>query len=212
VGPNGFLARGATITEPAGQRTYHERVVHCREDDCATCDSITEVDGGMGCCMMYRREVALEVGGYDPGWAPVWFDDFDLTMCMRRRGLKVFYLPDVRVVHHVGRRGEDESVARRAGLATRRAIGATLPPRLRRRISHRLNLDMPPDRIWQRLQHHYAYWREKWGFDMLNPDMEAVLERWGGTEVCWRYDQEMREAGEGIVAAYRAQPVAHTRL
>ena len=46
----------------------------------------------------------VELGGYDPGWAPVWFDDLDLTMCMRREGLKVFYLPDVRVIHHSGRR------------------------------------------------------------------------------------------------------------
>ncbi len=35
---------------------------------------------------------------------------------------------------------------------------------------------------------------------MLNPDMEAVLARWGGTEVCWRYDPDMREAGERIAA------------
>ena len=58
---------------------------------------------------------------------------------------------------------------------------------------------------------HYAYWREKWGFDMLNPDMPAVLERWGGTEVCWRYDREMREAGERIAAAYEANRSAAQR-
>ena len=60
-----------------------------------TCDPVAEVDGGIGCCMMYRREAALELGGYDPRWSPVWFDDLDLTMCLRREGLKVFYLPDV---------------------------------------------------------------------------------------------------------------------
>ena len=54
--------------------------------------------------MMYRREAALEPGGYDPGLEPVWFDDLDLTLCMRREGLKVFCLPEVRVVHHVGER------------------------------------------------------------------------------------------------------------
>ena len=35
---------------------------------------------------------------------------------------------------------------------------------------------------------------------MLNPDMDAVLERWGGTEVCWRYDDALRAAGEEILA------------
>jgi glycosyltransferase involved in cell wall biosynthesis len=212
VGPTGFHDRGAMITEPAGRRTYHQRVVRCREDDCAGCDSIAEVDGGIGCCMMFRRDVALELGGYDPGWAPVWFDDLDLTMCIRRHGLKVFYLPQVRVVHHVGRRLADESALRRARVAVRRRIGATLPPTMRRRISQGLDLDLPPRSTWARLEHHYAYWRQKWGFDMLNPDMEEVLERWGGTEVCWRYDRELREAGERIVAAYQAAlPVAKRR-
>jgi hypothetical protein len=46
---------------------------------------------------------------------------------------------------------------------------------------------------------------------MLNPDMEEVLERWGGTEICWRYHRELREAGERIVAAYRAAPPAAER-
>ena len=183
---------------------YHQRVIRSTEDDCATCDSIAEVDGGIGCCMMYRREVALEVGGYDPGWAPVWFDDLDLTMGIRRNGFKVFYLPDVRVIHHVGRRVKDERFARRAWLNTRRGIGRSVPASLRRRISQGLDLDRPPAKSWARLEHHYAYWREKWGFDMLNPDMDAVLERWGGTEVCWNYDPAMREAGERIVSAYQA--------
>jgi len=204
VGPTGFHDRGVAITEPVGRRTYHQRIARCREDDCPPCDSIAEVDGGIGCCMMYRRDVALDLGGYDPRWAPVWFDDLDLTMCIRREGLKVFYLPDVRVIHHVGRRIAEEPAWKRGRVAVRRRIGATLPPPVRRGISQRLNMDLPPPSTWARLQHHYAYWREKWGFDMLNPDMDAVLERWGGTEVCWRYDRELREAGQRIVAAYEA--------
>ena len=202
IGPTGFHDRGAEITEPVGRRTYHQRILRRQDGDCAACDSIAEVDGGIGCCMMYRRDVALEVGGYDPGWAPVWFDDLDLTMCIRRHGLKVFYLPGVRLVHHVGRRIADEPGAVRARVAVRKGIGAMLPARVRRGISQRLNLDLPPRHKWERIEHHYAYWREKWGFDMLNPDMDAVLERWGETEVCWRYDPERREAGERIVAAF----------
>ncbi|MBA2793821.1 MAG: glycosyltransferase [Thermoleophilaceae bacterium] len=204
VGPTGFHDRGVAITEPVGRRTYHQRIIRCREADCPACDSVAEVDCGIGCCMMYRRDVALELGGYDPAWAPVWFDDLDLTMCIRRQGLKVFYLPDVRVIHHVGRRIADATAPNRARLVVRRRIGATLPPAVRRGISQRLNMDLPPRATWARLQHHYAYWHEKWGFDMLNPDMDAVLDRWGGTEVAWRYDDELRAAGERIVAAYEA--------
>jgi glycosyltransferase involved in cell wall biosynthesis len=202
IGPEGFHDRGAVITEPVGRRTYHQRVVRSREEDCTACDPIAEVDGGIGCCMMFRRDVALELGGYDPGWAPVWLDDLDLTMCMRRQGLKVFYLPEVRVLHHVGLRLAGDPVARRTGMAVRRRIGSAFPPTVRRRISQRLRLDIPPRPIWARLQHHYAYWREKWGFDILNPDMDTVLERWGDTEVCWRYDIARRQVGEEIIRAY----------
>ena len=200
LGPDGFHDRGAVVEEPVGERTYHQRIVRRREDDCATCDTLAEVDGGIGCCMLYRREPAIEIGGYDPRWAPVWFDDLDLTMCMRREGLKVFYLPDVRVIHHVGRRVEDDPFVKRALLKTRRAVGKTLPVRLRRRISMKLNADLPPPHVWERLEHHYAYWREKWGWDILNPDIDAIQKRWGGTEICWRYDDGMREAGEWIAA------------
>ena len=142
-----------------------------------------EVDGGLGCCMAYRREAALEAGGYDPGFNPVWFDDLDLTLSLRRQGLKVFCLPEVEVVHHVGERiGRRDSALRCAAPPARRAATAT-----------RASRPHP-----ERLAHHYAYWREKWGFDLLNPDLQELQRRWGGTEVCWRYEPERRRAGEEI--------------
>jgi GT2 family glycosyltransferase len=210
LGPEGLHDRGTEITEAVGRRTYHHRTVRRREEDCPAFDRIAEVDGGIGCCMMYRREVALAVGGYDPGFAPVWFDDLDLTIAFRRHGLKVFFLPAVRVVHHLGdrRAGEEVPARRRAADAARRRLRVMLPPRVRHqlyhRITHRLDLDLPPPEHWERLAHHYAYWREKWGFDMLNPDMRALAERWGDTEVCWRTNPEMVEAGERIVEAFEA--------
>jgi len=39
---------------------------------------------------------------------------------------------------------------------------------------------------------------------MLNPDLPAVRERYGDSEVCWRYDEGMRAEGQRIVAAYEA--------
>ncbi len=188
IGPEGFHGRGSTITEPVGKRSYHERVERAEDGECPKCDTTAEVDGGAGCCMMYRREVALELGGYDSGFAPVWFDDLDLTLRMRTNGLKVFFHPDVRVVHHVG---QGRHGAR---------LGGVLPARARHRIAGRLGLHPLPHEQRDRLTHHYRYWREKWGFDLLNPDMEALRRRWGGTELCWRFDEGMREAGERIAS------------
>ena len=38
----------------------------------------------------------------------------------------------------------------------------------------------------------------------MNPDLDYILERYAGTEVCWAYDEEMRRAGEEIAARYAA--------
>ncbi len=180
TGPEGLHDRGSTIAEPVGRRTYHGAVRRRRD----ACRATAEVDGGLGCCMAYRREAAVEAGGYDPGFNPVWFDDLDLTLSLRREGLKVFCLPEVEVVHHVGERiGRRDSLLRRA-----------VPARLRR-----LAKPTHPER----LAHHYAYWREKWGFDLLNPDLKELQRRWGGTEVCWRYEPERRRAGEEIAARWQ---------
>jgi GT2 family glycosyltransferase len=208
LGPTGFHDRGAVITEPVGRRTYHQRVVRFREDACRACETVAEVDGGIGCCMMYRRSVALELGGYDPGYDPVWLDDLDLTLCIRRRGLKAFFMPDVRVIHHVGRRMAEESARKRVVRATRRGAGRLFPAHVRRRISQTLNADRPPREQWERLLHHYAYFRQKWGFDMLNPDMQALADRWGDTELCWQLNREMRETGERIVDAWERRTIA----
>jgi hypothetical protein len=154
--------------------------------------------------MMYRRRTALGVGGYDPGFAPVWFDDLDITLAIRRQGHKVFFLPDVRVVHHLGKRDPLTPTPGRVVRGLGRRAAGLLPKRARLSAAQALRLDLPPPEHRERLSHHYAYWRAKWGFDLLNPDMDAVRERWGETEICWRTSPEMRAEGERIVAAYEA--------
>ena len=54
------------------------------------------------------------------------------------------------------------------------------------------------------IERHRAHWRAKWGFDPVNPDVDEVLRRYAGTEVCWRFDEDMRRAGEEIVTRFRA--------
>ena len=204
VVPEGLHDGGTRITEEIGRREYHGRVLRPREGECDACERPAEVDGGIGCCMIYRRDAALAAGGYDPGFAPVWFDDLDLTLSLRRRGLKVFFLPDVRVVHHLGTRGDPMPARRRAAAVAKALARRLLPERAGVRAVRAMGLDRAPREHRERLAHHYAYWREKWGFDLLNPDLDEVSARWGDTEICWRTSPERREAGEQIVAAYEA--------
>jgi hypothetical protein len=52
------------------------------------------------------------------------------------------------------------------------------------------------------LRGHYRSWESKWGFDPVNPDMDAIRARYAGTEVMWADDGAMREAGQDIIRRY----------
>jgi GT2 family glycosyltransferase len=210
LGREGYHDRGSEISEEVGKRTSHQKVKRFREGEWPDSERIAEVDGGMGACMIYRRGAALEIGGYDPGFAPVWLDDVDLTIALRRRGMKVFYLPQVRVVHHLGKRvrPDDQTPGpgqtQRAARGIRKAVGRALPGSARVALVRTFGWDRGPRWYRRRVAGHYRHWQEKWGWDMLNPDMRSIDTRWGQTEICWRTNPEMLRAGEAIIATFTA--------
>ncbi|MEA2448422.1 MAG: hypothetical protein QOG63_354 [Thermoleophilaceae bacterium] len=197
---------GTRLEEPVGHRTLDIAVEYPPEDEAPGPPELAEVDAGIGCCMLFDRDLWRELGGFDSRYDPAGFEDFDFALGARAAGRKVFYLPDVRVLHRISMRNPREATSRRvmALYRLRRGLGRFVPERLRDAAAARAGLgDYDPQRIAM-LRGHYAAWREKWGFDALNPDMDAVLARWGGTEVCWAYDDGLRRAGEEIAAAHRA--------
>lgn len=186
VCPEGLHDGTTTITEPVGRRTLHQNVERVREDDFPVGRDPAEVDSGIGCCMMYRRADALAVGGYDMGFQPVWFDDLDLALSIRHKlAKKNFFLPTAHVIHRVGMRHTREAAPSRRERAEA-AVGRVIPPGLKARITARTGVGGGSDEKLERLRHHYAYWREKWGWDLLNPDMDEVRRRYAGSELLWR--------------------------
>jgi hypothetical protein len=187
VCPEGLHDGSTRITEPVGERTLHQNVERFRERDVEHGTEPVEVDSGIGCCMMYRRADAQVVGGYDMGFQPVWFDDLDLALSIRHKLAKRnLFLPTVHVIHRIGMRHtrEDAPPARERVQA---AVGRLLPAAVKERIAERTNLGGGPSpEHLERLHHHYAYWREKWGWDLLNPDMDEVRRRYAGSALLWR--------------------------
>ncbi len=55
-----------------------------------------------GACLMTRREVFEEVGGFDEERLPVTFNDVDLCLKMRRAGYVIVYTPYAKLYHHEG--------------------------------------------------------------------------------------------------------------
>lgn len=63
---------------------------------------VREVDYCSGASLMVRRDVFQELGGFDPRYAPAYFEDADLCFRLRAMGLKTLYQPRSQVVHFEG--------------------------------------------------------------------------------------------------------------
>ncbi len=191
--PEGLHDGSTTLIEPAGARTGHWLVDHPRMRAVPPPAEPTEVDASIGCCMLFRRELYDEAGGFDEAYAPVWFEDVDMSLTARRLGTKVFLLGDVRVLHQSYLADDSPSLARRAA--------RRLPQRVKDAVVRVSGANRPSPETVARLRGHYEHWRQKWGFDLLNPDMDEIFRLYGGTEVLWRYDDDMRAAGRRIATA-----------
>ncbi len=63
---------------------------------------LREADFCSGASLMIRRCLFEELQGFDPGYAPTYYEDVDLAFRVRARGLKVMYEPRSQVTHHEG--------------------------------------------------------------------------------------------------------------
>jgi len=71
---------------------------------------VAEVDYVSGACLAIGRELFADLGGFDRDYAPAYYEDTDLCMKVRARGLKVVYQPAATVIHFEGATsGTDEA-------------------------------------------------------------------------------------------------------
>lgn len=76
---------------------------------------LREVDYCSGAAIALPAELFREFGGFDPHYAPAYYEDTDLAMKVRQRGLKVLYQPKSTVVHFEGvSSGTDTSTGTKA--------------------------------------------------------------------------------------------------
>ena len=61
-----------------------------------------EVDYCSGASLMVRRDLFERLGGFDPRYAPAYYEDTDLCFGVRSLGYKVMYCPDSIVIHLEG--------------------------------------------------------------------------------------------------------------
>ena len=63
---------------------------------------VREADYCSGAAIAIRRSLFADLGGFDPHYRPAYFEDTDIAMRVRQRGLKVRYQPASVVVHFEG--------------------------------------------------------------------------------------------------------------
>ncbi|WP_298282094.1 glycosyltransferase [Acidocella sp.] len=81
-----------------------------------------EVDYCSGASIMLARALFTALGGFDPAYAPAYYEDSDLAMRIRARGLKTLYVPRSVVIHHEGKsHGTDTKRGVKAYQATNQA-------------------------------------------------------------------------------------------
>ena len=75
------------------------RILHNPEDQLPPVNGVQLSAYAVGGHAAFRRLRFLELGGFDPLFAPFYWEDVDLAERARSAGLRVIYLPQCRVVH-----------------------------------------------------------------------------------------------------------------
>jgi len=96
LNPDGSLQlAGALLTRSGATVTYGEH------DDADRSEYMfpRDVDYCSGACLMIRRSAFADVGGYDPAYGLIYFEDADLCLSLWELGLHTVYEPSSTVTH-----------------------------------------------------------------------------------------------------------------
>ena len=225
VSPNGLCDRGFEPKEEAGKRTW-DSLTQPVNDLNTMLNEPAECDMALGVFTFCDRETALKIGGFDKNY-PLWIEDDDFYLSFRKHGKKCFYLPTVEICHRWSLRGNrnPDSWAKKKNkftwLFSKRVKEAKVTYKLLGLSVFKTNEEglrkiyyLFGVKVWSKkhigwrpqiLMHDYKYWKQKWGFDCLNPDMEEIKKKYKGTELLWKYDDSMKKQGEEIIEKYKSQ-------
>lgn len=212
---SGLHDLGTCPCEPAGLRTLDSNVWR---PPCSFRDGeLYETDSALATCIGFRLDDALEVGLFDTRFDPVWIEDDDFGLALRKLGRKVVIDPNIHILHRTSLRDPREP----GMLQTYEASDTGLRrEKMRRQIARWIRLVehlVQPREIefgsggsrvffggsdWQIniLLKHYQNWQEKWGFNPLNPSMESIFNSYYDGEICWRYNRDLYVKGRRLLA------------
>lgn len=95
--PNGVLLEAGGIIWQEGDSWQFGRLDNPNRPEY---NYIKEADYISGACIMIRKELFKDIGGFDERYAPAYYEDADLAFEVRKRGYKVVYQPKSLVIHY----------------------------------------------------------------------------------------------------------------
>ena len=100
------------------------------------------VDFGGGVALLVRRELFVELGGFDQAYDPAYFEDIDLGLRLRAAGWTIVYEPSAVVVHHHSTSTREDLEWREFAFERSKAVFSEHWGPL---LSNAARLDDPPD-------------------------------------------------------------------
>ncbi len=114
----GVLLGGGSDAEPVAGHLFHG-LPRDHPGYCSRALAVQEVGAVTAACMVLRREVFEQVGGFDEVHLPVAFNDVDLCLRIRDRGWRILWTPFAEIIHlESASRGSDLVPAARARFAS----------------------------------------------------------------------------------------------
>ncbi|MEP7206510.1 MAG: glycoside hydrolase family 99-like domain-containing protein [Casimicrobiaceae bacterium] len=128
VFPDGRLQEAGAYVRPDGTA---EMVGLWEDPDKPQYGFEREVGYTSGACLMIPRRIFVELGGFDPAFAPAYCEDSDLCYRVRKAGYKVYYQPRAVVEHALSASMQDAPIDKATVIAANQEAfvqrwGATL--------------------------------------------------------------------------------------
>lgn len=85
-------------------------------------DQVIERDYLIGCAMLLKRSLLEEIGLFDVGYHPIYYEDADLCMRARQAGYRLLMVPTAKMWHKVSRSGGGFDSPRQRYLMARHSV------------------------------------------------------------------------------------------
>jgi GT2 family glycosyltransferase len=123
--------------------------------DCATASISRYVDFASGCVMLFKAEVLKDLGGFDPEFF-MYYEDYELCLRMKNKGIKIYYCADSVAYHAV--QGSSTKQSQHKGLSPRNSEIRFIYS-LFMRNQYRANFLHKSDVKWKQFSiYYYAFW------------------------------------------------------